>query len=430
MKSTIVIPKKCKVGFNERKDTYTGLLGYVIYHDGKVWRKEDGWEKWREKYISSEEFEENKLKAFEVAKNNYIRQFERNIEQYNSLKENPPVENKNPQQQYSFQNQLKYYEQNLESYKKTTEAGLDDFLKRFHVDNIKNFNYQANKTSSNEKLKVFEFDNTPTSGFVLNKKVGGHKSDWNVRQTYSRVYDPRGFEFEITIPNLLYILENANSIKGKGLEGNFIYGWDGKDLVLIPEEAPEYKDMLEFTKTKDLKSIAKKDLVLGGVYMCADGIEKTYLDESDHYTYSGRNEGKKLWFGYETTGYGNSKYFVFEAKKALESVKRFVRMNDDYASLMDELSKDSHYKKRGTTYEKVVSINTGDYYGTETFFLKEKEKFKKIIVKWKKEYRNVFRQQETVFTVFTVNDEQFTDAKSLLNKYELWEQKTTKLSSN
>lgn len=27
------------------------------------------------------------------------------------------------------------------------------------------------------------------------------------------------FEFEITIENLLYILENANPIKGKGLEG-------------------------------------------------------------------------------------------------------------------------------------------------------------------------------------------------------------------
>ena len=38
MKSNIYIPKKIKVGFNEREDTYTGLLGYVIYHDGKVWR--------------------------------------------------------------------------------------------------------------------------------------------------------------------------------------------------------------------------------------------------------------------------------------------------------------------------------------------------------------------------------------------------------
>ena len=47
-----------------------------------------------------------------------------------------------------------------------------------------------------------EYDNIPTEGFVLNKKVGGYKSDWNFRQAYVRVYDPRGFEFEITVPNL------------------------------------------------------------------------------------------------------------------------------------------------------------------------------------------------------------------------------------
>jgi len=38
MNNTIFIPKKIKIGFNERSDTYTGKLGYVIYHDGKVWR--------------------------------------------------------------------------------------------------------------------------------------------------------------------------------------------------------------------------------------------------------------------------------------------------------------------------------------------------------------------------------------------------------
>lgn len=44
MKSEIIVPKKCKVGFNIRKDTYTKKLGYVIYHDGKVWRKQASWE--------------------------------------------------------------------------------------------------------------------------------------------------------------------------------------------------------------------------------------------------------------------------------------------------------------------------------------------------------------------------------------------------
>lgn len=82
------------------------------------------------------------------------------------------------------------------------------------------------------KIPNDEFDNIPTEGFVLNKKAGDYSTGWDHRHAYCRVYDPRGFEFEITIENLLYILENANCIKGKGLEGEFIYGWDGKGMFL------------------------------------------------------------------------------------------------------------------------------------------------------------------------------------------------------
>ena len=91
------------------------------------------------------------------------------------------------------------------------------------------------------------YDNEPTEGFVLNKKVGGVEESWgwDVRKTYTRIYDPRGFEFEITVPNLLWILENCNCIKGKGLEGQFVYGWDGKELVLVPVESPDYKEIQE-----------------------------------------------------------------------------------------------------------------------------------------------------------------------------------------
>ena len=51
-----------------------------------------------------------------------------------------------------------------------------------------------------------DFENVPTEGFVLNKRAGGYKSGWNFRQTKCRVWDPRGFEIEISIENLLYIL--------------------------------------------------------------------------------------------------------------------------------------------------------------------------------------------------------------------------------
>lgn len=184
MKSNIFIPKTINVGYQNRGDTYTGKLAYVIYYDekGKL-RKETSWNSWRDKDIPNDEFE-----------------------------------------------------------------------------------------------------NVPTEGFVLNKKVGGDRYSWNPRQTYTRVYDPRGFEFEITIPNLLYILENTNSIKGKGIEGEFVYGWDGKDLVLMPVDSPDYKELVKFNSIiYDNKTIKAKDLIVGATYLGKNNMNYVYMGKFDKY---------------------------------------------------------------------------------------------------------------------------------------------------
>jgi len=197
MKSNIFIPEKINVGFQNRSDTYTKKLAYIIYYDQKgVLRKETSWNSWREK-----------------------------------------------------------------------------------------------------KIENVITENVPTSGFVLNKKAGGYDTGWNHRQTYCRVYDPRGFEFEITIPNLLYILENTTSTKGKGLEGDFVYGWDGKDLVLIPTDSPDYKELTEFNKLVHSKSsIKSKDLIIGATYLTNQNEKIIYIGRFDAYGYYGENEGLHFWF--------------------------------------------------------------------------------------------------------------------------------------
>lgn len=184
MNTDIFIPSKINVGFQNRQDTYTGKLAYVIYFDekGKL-RKETSWENWRDKNISNE-----------------------------------------------------------------------------------------------------IYDNEPIDGFVLNKKVGGNNYSWNPRQTYTRVYDPRGFEFEITIQNLLWILENCNCIKGKGLEGQFVYGWDGKELVLVPTESPDYKEIQAKNKIIHGNEFIKaKDLILGATYITLKGDKYVYMGKYDVY---------------------------------------------------------------------------------------------------------------------------------------------------
>ena len=106
-----------------------------------------------------------------------------------------------------------------------------------------------------EKQGVDEFQNEPTEGFVLNRNVGGVKESYgyhdDVRIEKVRVFDPRGFEFEIDIPNVLTILQECTSVKGKGLEGTFVYGWAGANLILIPTTSQQYKESQNYT---DLQS--------------------------------------------------------------------------------------------------------------------------------------------------------------------------------
>lgn len=115
-----------------------------------------------------------------------------------------------------------------------------------------------------KSIEPIELKNEPIEGFVLNKKVGGERSGWNYRNTYTRVYDPRGFEFEITVDNLIFILEECVSNKGKGLEGKFVYSWSGKDLVLLPVSSIDYKNSIDFKNKKE--KITAKNLEIGSSY--------------------------------------------------------------------------------------------------------------------------------------------------------------------
>ncbi len=259
MKTKLYIPNKIKVGFNLREDTYTKKLGYVIYHDGKVWRKETSWESWRQK-----------------------------------------------------EGDLIY----------------DGFNK---------------KVKLGSEINPIEFDNVPTEGFVLNKKAGGTSWGWNPRATYCRVFDPRGFEFEISIPNLLFILQECNAMKGKGLEGEFVYAWDGKDLVLLPVNCEEYRASTNFTKLQSGK-VSTKDLVEGCIYKDKQLNDYVYL-------------GKFNWFDGHSVNKNYVFYSILQQKNSWGStIERLCSFNglggfvqkvsetpvENYAELMDIFNKSSH----------------------------------------------------------------------------------------
>lgn len=120
---------------------------------------------------------------------------------------------------------------------------------------------QSLYTWSDKEMGFIETENEPTSGFVLNKRVGGKSYSWNPRQVKARVYDPRGWEFEISMDNLLYILEWSQSFPGKALDGEFVYAWGyGNGVYLLPVESHEYKTLMEASDKDKTPTIKKKDL--------------------------------------------------------------------------------------------------------------------------------------------------------------------------
>lgn len=309
MKSQLFIPKKCKVGFNLRQDTYTGKLGYIIMHDGKVWRKENSWEGWREK------------EATEEVKAKYLENYE-----------------------------LQYHKRNPEHY-----PAISSFeeLPRYCKGKIA------------EGVAPIEFDNTPTEGFVLNRKAGGENWGWNPRQTYCRVYDPRGFEFEITIQNLLFILQETNSIKGKGLEGQFVYSWDKKDLVLLPVGCQEYKSSSGFTSLQD-KKIELKTLIEGAVYKTKKEESVIYLGKFDWWEWKSKttNTSAKGLFSHSfsetTTIRDNKKKLIFFNLKdntfvSYDKVDKLAEcINDTPVSNYAELVSNYLKSKHGIVIEELI----------------------------------------------------------------------------
>jgi hypothetical protein len=219
-----------------------------------------------------------------------------------------------------------------------------------------------------KKLGSQEFENKPTEGFVINRNGGGIAEswgDWNdTRHEFVRVYDPRGFEFEIRIPNLLFILSESNSIKGKGLEGEFVYAWQGTQLILVPTSSQQYKNSLEFTALQG-KKLDKKELTPGCIYRTKKQKDLIYMGRFDWYEF-GYNTKKNAE---EANTYGlNTKkehVFIYMGGKKPEvgtlQLKNIASKISDtpvenFADLMTRVAKDKHIAKPETLVAKPAKL--------------------------------------------------------------------------
>ena len=127
------------------------------------------------------------------------------------------------------------------------------------------------------EIPIQDIPNEPTEGFVLNKREGGGgRWSFDEREPKIRVWDPRGWEFEITIENMLDILAQCGSYPGKGLDGKFVYGFSGNRLQLINVNSEDYKNSMDFTGLSTM-SVEPKDLVIGATYISKAQKTLVYL---------------------------------------------------------------------------------------------------------------------------------------------------------
>ena len=189
-------------------------------------------------------------------------------------------------------------------------------------------------------IKPDQFDNVPTSGFVLNKGVGGVRQSygWNARNEYVRVYDPRNFEFEISIANLLFILQECSSIKGKGLEGEFVYSWSGTQLVLLPVDSEEYKECVKHTERQS-KKVDKEDIIDGCTYVMKDGTNVIYLGSHNYndtcYSKNFNPKGKRHIFA------SLNKREVYDYDKGKNIIKTIYFAEKGYTNIAERTSQEA-----------------------------------------------------------------------------------------
>jgi len=115
-----------------------------------------------------------------------------------------------------------------------------------------------------KSIKTITLDNTPTPNFVFNKGIQRDNYHFGSGRHVFRIYDPRDFEFEVTVDNVIGILMHSDVCKRDIVEP-CVYAWAGADLVLLPVNSKEYQESVKFTE-KQSEKVSAKSLVKGLVY--------------------------------------------------------------------------------------------------------------------------------------------------------------------
>jgi hypothetical protein len=120
-----------------------------------------------------------------------------------------------------------------------------------------------------KKIPPLSLTNELVEGYVIADDI--RRYGWGKGNVVWRMVDPRGFEFEISSANMASIID-CTTIKNGLIEGKCIFGREGAQNVLLPENSQPYKDATVNTARVKTK-ISMKDVKIGDKLLLKDGSE-------------------------------------------------------------------------------------------------------------------------------------------------------------
>ena len=128
---------------------------------------------------------------------------------------------------------------------------------------------------SHNKIDATSFENAPQIGFKLGRNIRHGGYGWGQGNVKWRIEDPRGFELEISSPNLAQVMTCTVIEQGEILEA-CVWGRLGAENILLPVSSDVYKAAVSNTERMNTKA-SLKDLKIGDYVTMQNGDEGEFM---------------------------------------------------------------------------------------------------------------------------------------------------------
>lgn len=149
------------------------------------------------------------------------------------------------------------------------KASVDQWV----ANNSTGYDYATRTRYTIKQPKPVVLKNEPLAGFRLLDEIK-RDSSWGSGNVKWRVEDPRGFELEISSPNLMQIL-SCSVVDGGEILDRCMWARQGKDNVLVPVSSEVYKTAVENTQRAGT-SVSTRNLKLGSTVVLQNGVRGRY----------------------------------------------------------------------------------------------------------------------------------------------------------